>query len=301
MAAPLEPRIEAIRKKYELAQNDFWQIPQNGQWVCKHAALEVVATKAGIEWLEPKIIEANAPGLVTSMIVTGKLGDRVEWATGETNPTNYSVKGKQPAYPWAMSEKRAKDRVILKLSGVHGLLYSDAEVDAPGGHAEGSGEAFEPLEDSVAKTLFPVIQSALMASTTTKQLEGAWSRYLPVMSSFSDTMQANCDGILDEMRRMLDENGGDARKLSRDSLEADLRTALSMDDLKDKWQAMEPALRKIGKDDVSYLSRVKEEMKAVIQKLGGTMPEFDHLDTSSPAVPAVSEELSRRVKIAQTP
>src|SRR5690554_4526195 len=119
----LEPRIEAVREKYGLARDDFWQIPQNKQWVCKHAALEIVAVKAGIEWMSPQIIEANAPELVTSMIVTGKMGDRAEWATGETSQTNYRVKGKQPACPWAMSEKRAKDRVVLKLVGIHGLVY----------------------------------------------------------------------------------------------------------------------------------------------------------------------------------
>jgi hypothetical protein len=128
----LEPRIEAVRAKYDLAQDDFWKIKQNGQWVCKHAALEVVAVKAGIEWLPPQIIEANAPALVTSMVVTGKMGDRIEWATGETNATNYSVVGRQPAYPWAMAEKRAKDRVILKLVGIHGLVYSEDELPSGG-------------------------------------------------------------------------------------------------------------------------------------------------------------------------
>lgn len=124
----LEPRIEAVRQKYGLQVDDFWQIKQNGQWVCKHAALEIVATKANVEWSLPIIIEKDAPNLVTSMIVTGKMGDRVEWATGETNATNYKVIGKQPAYPWAMSEKRAKDRVVLKLVGIHGLVYSEDEM-----------------------------------------------------------------------------------------------------------------------------------------------------------------------------
>ncbi len=124
----LDPRVEAVRKQYNLEATDFWQIPQNGQWVCKHSALEVVAAKAGITFDMPQVIERNAEGLVTSLVVQGVMGDRREWATGETNPTNYSVKGKQPAYPWAMSEKRAKDRVILKLTGIHGLVYSDNEV-----------------------------------------------------------------------------------------------------------------------------------------------------------------------------
>lgn len=124
----LEPRIEAVRAKYGLMKEDFWQIKQNKQWVCKHAALEIVAVKANVEWLPPIIIEKDAANLLTSMIVTGKMGDRVEWATGETNTTNYSVSGKQPAYPWAMSEKRAKDRVVLKLVGIHGLVYSEDEM-----------------------------------------------------------------------------------------------------------------------------------------------------------------------------
>jgi hypothetical protein len=156
----LDPRIEAVRAKYELEQTDFWKIPQNGQWVCKHAALEVVAVKAKVEWMPPMIIEKDAPGLVTSMVVTGKMGDRIEWATGETNPTNYSVKGKQPAYPWAMSEKRAKDRVVLKLVGIHGLVYSEDEMPA----VETTERSSEPR---VAPTSSPLLQDRVEKGTPT--------------------------------------------------------------------------------------------------------------------------------------
>lgn len=125
----LEPRIEAMRKQYGLQTSDFWQIPQNKQWVCKHAALEIVAVTAGVVFDMPVIINTDVDNRNTSMIVRGTMGERSEWATGETNTTNYSIKGKQPAYPWAMSEKRAKDRVILKLVGIHGLVYSEDEAD----------------------------------------------------------------------------------------------------------------------------------------------------------------------------
>ena len=132
--ANLDPRIEAIRTKFGLAREDFWELPQRaGTWVAKHAALEVAAVKAGIVFDLPVIIEKDAAGLITSMIVQGVMEGRTEWATGETNPTNYKVSGKQPSYPWAMAEKRAKDRVILKLIGIHGLVYSEDEMsdDAP--------------------------------------------------------------------------------------------------------------------------------------------------------------------------
>lgn len=121
--ANLDPRIEAVREKYGLDRDDFWQIPQNKQWVCKHAALEIVATKANVEWSAPQIIQADTEAGIAVMAVTGTMGGRVEWSTGEASPKN-----NKNAYPWAMAEKRAKDRVILKLAGIHGLVYSEDEM-----------------------------------------------------------------------------------------------------------------------------------------------------------------------------
>lgn len=120
----LDPRIEAIRNEYGLDASDFWQIPQNKQWVCKHAALELVAVKANIEWSPPQIIEADTAAGIAVIAVSGLMGSRGEWATGEASPKN-----NKNAYPWAMAEKRAKDRVILKLVGLHGLVYSEDEAD----------------------------------------------------------------------------------------------------------------------------------------------------------------------------
>jgi hypothetical protein len=58
------------------------------------------------------------------MVVTGRLGDKVEWSFGEAAPYN-----NKNSYPYAMAEKRAKDRVILKLVGLHGDAYSEDEAD----------------------------------------------------------------------------------------------------------------------------------------------------------------------------
>ena len=127
--ATLDPRIEVIREKFGLSKTDFWELPQRpGTWVAKHAALEVAAVKAGIVFDMPVVLEKDAAGLITSIVVQGIMDGRTEWSIGETNPSNYKVSGKQPSYPWAMSEKRAKDRVILKLIGIHGLVYSEDEM-----------------------------------------------------------------------------------------------------------------------------------------------------------------------------
>lgn len=186
----LEPRIEAVRAKYDLDRDDFWQIKQNKQWVCKHAALEIVAVKAGIEWMPPQIIEANAPSLVTSMVVTGKMGNRVEWATGETNATNYSVSGKQPAYPWAMAEKRAKDRVVLKLVGIHGLVYSEDEAE------DFKAQAKQPVPEPPKADPKPAVYNSLVAelnkAVTSGDIGRMWrdQEFIDLRSSMSEDWQA---------------------------------------------------------------------------------------------------------------
>lgn len=121
----LDPRLETVREKYGLARDDFWELPQKkGTWIAKHSALEVAAAKAGIQFDNPITIEAQTEAGIAVLSVTGVMSDRREWATGEASPKN-----NKNAYPWAMAEKRAKDRVILKLIGIHGLVYSDAEGD----------------------------------------------------------------------------------------------------------------------------------------------------------------------------
>lgn len=123
--ATLDPRIEEIRKRYDLSRDDFWELPQKkGTWIAKHAALEVAAVKAGIMWNLPSTLEADGANKCAAVCVSGVLGDRIEWSIGEASPNN-----NKNAYPFAMAEKRGKDRVVLKLLGIHGLAYSEDEAD----------------------------------------------------------------------------------------------------------------------------------------------------------------------------
>lgn len=143
--------IADILSRYDepLAGNT-WMV--QSQRVILHKALERIAVRAGITWDAPIIVRAEADEAV--ILVTGrirlfddglsvpvKVGDvavvpppilteRVDWSIGEAKINqNYRVSGKQAAYPYAMAEKRARDRVTLKLIGAHGLLYSESEAD----------------------------------------------------------------------------------------------------------------------------------------------------------------------------
>jgi hypothetical protein len=129
-----------------LERDDVWSV--QSATVIKHKALERLAAAAGIVWHAPQVLRSEREEAV--ILVTGELDKRTEWSIGEALiNVNYRVSGKQAAYPFAMAEKRAKDRVILKLCGLHGL-YSEDEADdfkqpsAPIARKPG-GEAVTPV------------------------------------------------------------------------------------------------------------------------------------------------------------
>jgi hypothetical protein len=166
----LDPRIEAIREQYGLAKDDFWQIPQNKAWVCKHAALEVVSVKAGVEWSMPQIIEAHTENGIAVMAVSGKLGSRTEWSTGEATPKN-----NKNAYPWAMAEKRAKDRVILKLVGLHGLVYSEDEMPPEVDTSLPKPEVAPTTPKAKARGLYAEMQQEVDVCSNLEELRTLWT------------------------------------------------------------------------------------------------------------------------------
>lgn len=122
MPKKLDKKIEDVLKKYGFGPEACWDC--HGVWVIYHRVLEQIASKAGISFSQPFIVEARGDQRVAALCVTGAVGDAEEWSIGEASPVN----NKNP-YPWAMAEKRAKDRVILKLLGLHGDVYSEEEAE----------------------------------------------------------------------------------------------------------------------------------------------------------------------------
>ena len=116
-----------------------------------HKALEKIAAHKGVTFDEPKVIHSDVALKSVVMLVTGRMDQRTEWSFGEATPAN-----NKNAYPFAMSEKRAKDRVILKLVGLHGDVYSDTEIDKQAQDdikARATKEKKDPPNDKPGKTL----------------------------------------------------------------------------------------------------------------------------------------------------
>lgn len=123
MPKALDPAIVAILQKYdEDPRTAAWDC--HGTWVVYHKAIERIAAKASITFDMPEIVEAKSADRIVAIVARGFMGDRSEWSFGEASPGN-----NKNAYPYAMAEKRAKDRVVLKLVGLHGLAYSEEESD----------------------------------------------------------------------------------------------------------------------------------------------------------------------------
>jgi hypothetical protein len=134
---------DILAKHGEVMTGSVWRVQGNA--VIHHKTLERIAVKVGIRYRQPHIIRSEEKEAV--ILVTGVLGDHEEWSIGEANiGLNYRVTGNQAGYPYAMAEKRAKDRVILKLIGLHGVLYSDQEADEFRNSESGSLHAGEAVQ-----------------------------------------------------------------------------------------------------------------------------------------------------------
>jgi len=111
--------LKAVNLKAE--QPNIWPVRKD-VWAVRHFALERIAARKGITFDAPTPLTVTADFVALS--VTGHMGDVSEWSLGEA-----SASTTRNAYYCAMAEKRAKDRVILKLIGVHGQVYAEDEAD----------------------------------------------------------------------------------------------------------------------------------------------------------------------------
>ena len=158
---------EVLAKFGEPMAGNVWRV--QGTAVIYHKTLERVAAQANVTFDEPKIIRAERDEAVIQ--VTGRMGERVEWSIGEALiGVNYRVSGKQAAYVYAMAEKRAKDRVILKLIELHGYVYSEEEADEFKQGRPGYAEAHVEVERTDAdKTKVEVTASDSKVEEDLKQ------------------------------------------------------------------------------------------------------------------------------------
>src|SRR5215218_5013068 len=118
-----DTQIATILDRYgEPVTGNVWQT--EGETFIHHKTLERIAGKAKITFAPPTILRTGRDEAV--LLVIGRLGERMEWSIGEALVgVNYDPPGSEPAYVYAMAEKRGKDRVILKLIELSDVVSSE--------------------------------------------------------------------------------------------------------------------------------------------------------------------------------
>ena len=149
--AKLPEKIKGILNQYGLGKEAVWDC--HGTWVMYHAPLEQIAAMAGVTYSDPVVIEADTKNKTATIMLRGTLPNgATEFTFGEASPANC-----KNSYPWAMAEKRAKDRIVLKLVGLHGSVYSMDEADwqdkAPAPQAEPANESSPPSIDDIKASI----------------------------------------------------------------------------------------------------------------------------------------------------
>ena len=123
MAKKLPEKLVELLKEVKLTEaSSTWDC--HGTPVVLHKALEKIAIHKGITFDDMKVIESSVKEKYAVISVRGHYKEATEESIGEASPYN-----NKNAYPFAMAEKRAKDRVILKLLELSGDVYSQDEAD----------------------------------------------------------------------------------------------------------------------------------------------------------------------------
>lgn len=167
MAKRLDPIIEEVLSRYDIdPRRALWDC--HGTWVIYHKYVELIGMKAGIRLDPPRVVDFCIEKKMAAIMVEGCIGEDDQrvwaWSFGEAAPYN-----NKNAYPFAMAEKRAKDRVILKLVGLAGHVYTDQDVaDIKDGKIQWEADPVEsqPSNDEQAK-----LAEALRSASTLAELD----------------------------------------------------------------------------------------------------------------------------------
>jgi len=119
----INPVVEKVLKELKFNPDDcLWK--KHSAICMKHRYIEIAGQEKGvlIQSLD-EVVKDSANGVV-AIKCTASLGKTKVITYGEASPKNNTN-----SYPFAMAEKRAIDRAILKLIGIHGFVYSEDEVE----------------------------------------------------------------------------------------------------------------------------------------------------------------------------
>lgn len=158
-------------KKILLNQDQYYILERRGEQVpvIKHDSLIAVADQNGYK-IDKTVLEFgifhNSKNFCFVHRAFGSIkeGMTVE-EVGEANPANLET-AVSAMYPAIMSNKRAQDRLLIRMMGLQGQVYSDSEFGKIGG--EGNDD-IGPVSGSSASTSKPAAGSGTKPASNKKE------------------------------------------------------------------------------------------------------------------------------------
>lgn len=195
----LPNEISDFMETHGVLADEIWAV-RPGVYAVKHKALERVAVARGVNFNadRPAFPVTDLPGKHVMCVVWGKMGDRVEWSVGEAAPYN-----NKNGYPAAMAEKRAKDRVILKLLNAHGALYSESEADEFSDPDQGEKGTVNK-STGLARDIYKQVADAIERSTSLDHLQ-------EVSKAYKEQIRATNPQWRQELTRLYDAKADELR------------------------------------------------------------------------------------------
>ena len=198
----LKKLLSEVGEKVDMSDDKnsaVWSLPQNKNvLIIKHKALEKISAHLGMWFDPPTILESDTDKKIVSLVVKGYIDDgkgkNTAWSIGEVSPDNYKTYAKQSTYPYAMAEKRAVDRVILKLLGVHGDMYSEEEAeDFKTSNAKGG--SVEKLDASALEFVTEAVKVFLPSKKTIKDVGDFYTSNKKLLEPIKDNQPDDFEPI----------------------------------------------------------------------------------------------------------
>ena len=193
----LKKLLSEVGEKVDMSDDKnsaVWSLPQNKNvLIIKHKALEKISAHLGMWFDPPNVLENSTDKNIVSMCVRGYIDDgkgkNSAWSIGEVSPKNNTNK-----YPYAIAEKRAIDRVILKLLGVHGDMYSEEEAeDFKTNNAKGG--SVEKLDASALEFVTEAVKVFLPSKKTIKDVGDFYTSNKKLLEPIKDNQPDDFEPI----------------------------------------------------------------------------------------------------------
>ena len=204
MGKPLDDRVKKILKELGLDPKQcLWDC--HGTWVMYHRYIEQAGAKNKIEYDLTEIETNSAAGVVCIKCTAsiGINGGKAKCITyGEASPKNT-----KNSYPYAMAEKRAKDRVVLKLVDLSGNFYSEDEAD-DFKDAKPQGEVYEPEMIDFLKEAFTQF---MVVQHTKEEVQSFYKNNSKILGN----LQANHNSVYEEIKTVFKDRIKEIQNLAK--------------------------------------------------------------------------------------